>query len=74
MPVMQWMYFDSIECLPEEENDLPESNFQPVNSRYDAQIAVFGQEFQKRIVSKKYFIVGLVLVINFKSSDNIFFR
>lgn len=58
MPVMQWMYFDSIECLPEEENDLPESNFQPVNSRYDAQIAVFGQEFQKRIVSKKYFIVG----------------
>ncbi|XP_057312702.1 ubiquitin-like modifier-activating enzyme 1 isoform X2 [Hydractinia symbiolongicarpus] len=58
MPVMQWMYFDSIECLSEEENDLPESNFQPVNSRYDAQIAVFGQEFQKRIVSKKYFIVG----------------
>jgi len=58
MPVMQWMYFDSIECLPEEGSNLPESNYQPVNSRYDAQIAVFGQDFQRKVVSSKYFVVG----------------
>lgn len=58
MPMMQWMYFDSLECLPEGGSEQPENNYQPVNSRYDAQIAVFGQEFQRKIVSSKYFVVG----------------
>lgn len=59
MPVMQWMYFDSLESLGENDADLPESNYQPGNTRYDAQIAVFGQDFQRKMVSLKYFIVGM---------------
>jgi len=58
MPVMQWMYFDSLESLSETEEALPESNYQPAKTRYDAQIAVFGQDFQRKMVSLKYFIVG----------------
>lgn len=58
MPVMQWMYFDSLESLNENDTEIPESNFQPGNCRYDGQIAVFGQDFQRKMVSLKYFIVG----------------
>jgi len=58
MPVMQWMYFDSLECLKEEGRDESEALYEPQNSRYDAQIAVFGQDFQKKMLSSKYFIVG----------------
>lgn len=46
-PIMQFMYYDAIECLPEE--DLPEEEAQPQNSRYDAQIAIFGKSFQEKI-------------------------
>jgi len=59
MPLMQWMYFDSLESLSETDADIPESNYQPGNCRYDAQIAVFGQDFQRKMVSLKYFIVGM---------------
>lgn len=59
MPVMQWMYFDSLESLKEEEMDTSEAQYQAVNSRYDAQIAVFGQDFQRKLVSSKYFIVSI---------------
>ncbi|EFA76257.1 ubiquitin activating enzyme E1 [Heterostelium album PN500] len=55
-PITQLMYFDAIETLPTEE--LPESEFQPQNSRYDAQIAVYGATLQKRIENLKYFLVG----------------
>lgn len=59
MPVMQYMYFDALECLAEEGADqIPEDQFQPINSRYDAQIAVFGQGFQRKMVCSKYFVVG----------------
>jgi len=58
MPVVQWMYFDSLECLPEEETEIKEEQYQPINSRYDPQIAVFGHQFQQKIVSSKYFVVG----------------
>jgi len=58
MPVMQWMYFDSIECLPEEGSNTTEADHKAANTRYDAQIAVFGQEFQRKLVSSKYFVVG----------------
>lgn len=57
MPVMQWMYFDSLECLREEDIDMTEKQYQPTNTRYDGQITVFGQDFQRKLVSSKYFIV-----------------
>ncbi|XP_054272090.1 ubiquitin-like modifier-activating enzyme 1 [Macrosteles quadrilineatus] len=56
-PIYQWLYFDAIECLPESK-DIPETDCQPSGNRYDGQIAVFGKEFQKRLGSLKYFVVG----------------
>lgn len=56
-PIYQWLYFDAIECLPES-RDVPESQCQPVSSRYDGQIAVFGSEFQKKLGSLNFFVVG----------------
>ncbi|CAJ0951874.1 unnamed protein product [Ranitomeya imitator] len=60
MPVMQWLYFDAIECMPEENEDslLNEESCSPKKSRYDGQIAVFGSEFQEKIGEQKYFLVG----------------
>lgn len=55
-PIYQWLYFDAIECLPD--NVMSEADCEPLNSRYDGQIAVFGKTFQKRLGSLKYFIVG----------------
>ena len=46
MPIYQWLYFDAIECLPEDLSGLTEEACAPRNSRYDGQIAVFGQQFQ----------------------------
>eukprot|EP00794_Sanderia_malayensis_P007342 gene7342-8162_t len=57
-PTMQWMYFDSLECLPEN-GELPaEELCQPQNCRYDGQIAVFGHHYQRQLLSSKYFLVG----------------
>lgn len=56
-PIYQWLYFDAIECLPESRN-IPEADAQPTNSRYDGQVAVFGKEFQQKLGSLKYFVVG----------------
>jgi len=50
------LYFDSLESLPDE---LPtEADTQPLNSRYDGQIAVFGKRFQDRIANHRQFLVG----------------
>jgi ubiquitin-activating enzyme E1 len=55
-PMQQNMYFDSLESLP---STLPsEADCQPLNSRYDGQIAVFGREFHEKIASQKQFLVG----------------
>ena len=55
-PMVQHMYFDSLESLPAE---LPsEQDCQPLNSRYDGQIAVFGKAFQTKIASNRQFLVG----------------
>ncbi|KAF5363942.1 hypothetical protein D9756_000809 [Leucocoprinus leucothites] len=55
-PMIQNMYFDSLESLPSE---LPtEADAQPINSRYDAQIAVFGKSFQDKIANYREFLVG----------------
>ncbi|PVH16529.1 ubiquitin-activating enzyme E1 1 [Candidozyma duobushaemuli] len=58
-PVKQYLYFDSLESLPKPE-DFPRTTetTQPVGSRYDGQIAVFGSEFQKAISNLKVFLVG----------------
>lgn len=55
-PMQQVMYFDSLESLPAQ---LPtEEDTQPIGSRYDGQIAVFGKPFQDKIANVKQFLVG----------------
>lgn len=56
-PIRQFMYFDSLECYPEE-GDITEASCQTTGSRYDGQVAVLGSEFQKKLFSQKYFLVG----------------
>ncbi|WCJ34795.1 ubiquitin-activating enzyme 1 [Euphorbia peplus] len=55
-PLLQFLYFDSVESLPSE--NLDSSDFQPLNSRYDAQISVFGSKLQKKLEDAIVFIVG----------------
>ncbi|XP_030632381.1 ubiquitin-like modifier-activating enzyme 1 [Chanos chanos] len=60
-PLRQWLYFDALECLPEEEEDealLTEDACAPRDCRYDGQVAVFGQAFQEKLKKQKYFLVG----------------
>ncbi|KAK7470927.1 E1 ubiquitin-activating protein [Stygiomarasmius scandens] len=55
-PMIQHMYFDSLESLPD---NLPtEADCQPIGSRYDGQIAVFGKAFQTKIADHRQFLVG----------------
>jgi ubiquitin-activating enzyme E1 len=55
-PMFQNMYFDSLESMPSE---VPtEADVQPIGSRYDAQIAVFGKSFQQKIANFREFLVG----------------
>lgn len=55
-PMLQHLYFDSLESLPEE---LPtEADTQPTGTRYDGQIAVFGKTFQEKIANHRQFLVG----------------
>ncbi|KAH8830216.1 ubiquitin activating enzyme [Flagelloscypha sp. PMI_526] len=55
-PMVQNMYFDSLESLPD---TLPaEADCQPTGTRYDKQIAVFGQAFQRKIANHRQFLVG----------------
>ena len=55
-PMQQSMYFDSLESLPKETPT--EQDCQPLGSRYDGQIAVFGKTFQDRIANVRQFLVG----------------
>lgn len=52
-PIQQFLYFDSLESLPSEPQDCD-----PIGSRYDQQIAVFGQQFQRRLAELRGFVVG----------------
>lgn len=55
-PVVQHLYFDSLESLP---STLPtEQECQPTGTRYDDQIAVFGKAFQNKIAACRQFLVG----------------
>ncbi|KAK2440690.1 E1 ubiquitin-activating protein [Trifolium repens] len=55
-PLFQFFYFDSVESLPSE--PLDPDDFRPVNSRYDAQISVFGRKLQKKLEDSQVFVVG----------------
>ncbi|KAL9247036.1 hypothetical protein vseg_020507 [Gypsophila vaccaria] len=55
-PLFQFYYFDSVESLPTE--PLNPSDLKPLNSRYDAQISVFGAKLQKKLEEAKLFVVG----------------
>jgi ubiquitin-activating enzyme E1 len=56
MPMVQFLYFDSLESMPSE---LPtEADCKPQGSRYDGQIAVFGSKFQEKISNYRQFLVG----------------
>jgi ubiquitin-activating enzyme E1 len=55
-PMLQHLYFDSLESLP---TTLPnEQDCQPLGSRYDGQIAVFGKSFQDKLANHRQFLVG----------------
>lgn len=56
-PVVQWMYFDSLEALPTSVNR-SEELCRPLATRYDGQIAVFGREYQEKISNVTQFLVG----------------
>jgi ubiquitin-activating enzyme E1 len=57
MPIRQWFYYHAMDALPEEEN-FNEADFQPVQSRYDGQIMVFGREVQQKLSALRLFLVG----------------
>ena len=59
-PLLQWFYFDAVECLGESGEEIPEQAAAPQGSRYDGQIAIFGADFQKKLESQKYFLVGIL--------------
>eukprot|EP00818_Percolomonas_sp_WS_P000344 CAMPEP_0117451102 /NCGR_PEP_ID=MMETSP0759-20121206/8824_1 /TAXON_ID=63605 /ORGANISM="Percolomonas cosmopolitus, Strain WS" /LENGTH=1024 /DNA_ID=CAMNT_0005243671 /DNA_START=3 /DNA_END=3077 /DNA_ORIENTATION=+ len=56
-PLNQWFYFDSLETLPED--GVQESDAQPLQSRYDGQIAVYGRKFQEQLQKLHVFMVGV---------------
>ncbi|KAF5200511.1 Ubiquitin-activating enzyme e1 [Thalictrum thalictroides] len=55
-PLLQFFYFDSVESLPSE--PLDSNDFKPLNTRYDAQISVFGSKLQRKLEEAKVFMVG----------------
>lgn len=57
-PLNQYLYFDALECLPEEKDTLTEAVCQEKENRYDGQTSVFGSEFQDKLMKLKYFLVG----------------
>ncbi|MCL4142068.1 UNVERIFIED_CONTAM: hypothetical protein GTU68_057636 [Idotea baltica] len=57
-PINQWLYFDALECLPEDRSGLTKEKCASSGSRYDSQIGVFGKDFQNKLGKLKYFIVG----------------
>lgn len=56
-PIVQWLYFDSLESLPTSVKR-SEELCKPLGTRYDGQIAVFGKEFQEKIANVRELLVG----------------
>ncbi|XP_034143073.1 ubiquitin-like modifier-activating enzyme 1 isoform X2 [Esox lucius] len=61
-PLQQCLYFDALECLPEDNQEdgeqWRESTYLPSGSRYDGQAVVFGSAFQEKLGKQRYFLVG----------------
>ncbi|XP_078159834.1 ubiquitin-activating enzyme E1 1-like isoform X1 [Carex rostrata] len=55
-PLFQFFYFDSLESLPIYQLD--PADLKPRNTRYDAQVSVFGNKLQKKLQEAKVFMVG----------------
>ncbi len=62
-PLKQWFYFDAVECLPVsvvKDGTIPEEleagKFDS-ETRYQGQIRIFGEKFQKTLGDLNYFIV-----------------
>ncbi|XP_008155725.2 ubiquitin-like modifier-activating enzyme 7 [Eptesicus fuscus] len=59
LPLGQWLYFDALDCLPEDGELLPKPEAcAPRGCRYDGQIAVFGAGFQEQLSHQHYLLVG----------------
>lgn len=69
MPIRQFLYFDAIECLPENVFQTPSSEANTTDSqhipqlpnkqsRYYSQELVFGHEFQQKLLNSEYFVVS----------------
>ncbi|KAI9679243.1 MAG: E1 ubiquitin-activating protein [Caeruleum heppii] len=56
-PIQQWLHFDSLESLPTQV-ERSEELCQPLQSRYDGQIAVFGRKYQEKIANLTEFLIG----------------
>lgn len=56
-PLFQWLYFDSMESLPDLAA-LPAEEFAPLGSRYDGHVAVFGRTLQAALARQHVFLVG----------------
>ena len=56
-PIVQWLYFDSLESLPIS-TKRSEEQCMPLHSRYDGQIAVFGKDYQEKLGNINQFLVG----------------
>lgn len=53
-PVHQWLYYDMLDVL----TTTPPVDAVVNGTRYDHQVAIFGQAFQQRIMSDRWFLVG----------------
>jgi len=53
MPLKQWAHYDCFESLP-----ATPVNREPMNSRYDDQIKIYGRETQEKLGAIKTFMVG----------------
>ena len=56
-PLFQFLYFDSLESFPKSDEQV-ESDYEPIGSRYDDQIKLFGKKFQDHLQNLKCFLVG----------------
>lgn len=57
-PIVQWFYFDSLECLPQSRSVSEASANAMAKTRYGAQACVLGDDVQKKLGHQKYFVVG----------------
>lgn len=56
MPLHQWIYYDAVDCFPPQLVNASEKD--PLQSRHDRQIALFGREFQQRLGNLQWLVVG----------------